>query len=361
MLVALGLALAGAGFGWQGLDQWRASMSDASMAETAGDYARAAALYRDAVRIAEAFEPGDPRRTVSLNALAMIHDMLGQFTDAEVMYRRALAAIKESSPVSDLNRAMVLTNLSTLYVETGRMARAKKLLGEALEIQASAAEPDELRKAIVQSSLAELLTITGRHEDAAGVLTNCLEVLERRPDAWAEVAIARNNLGVVRTHQRRFAEAIRLLEESLASLQRGRGPEHPSLVRVMNNLAGARLGAGQSVAAGQQWRRALELAANQLGREHPLYGEILSNYARYLRENGDKAQAKALASRANGILRNSRRRNAMGMTVEVSALQHKSAVLKHQHDLTSGGREFLLAVIKRVYSSRRLVILSRLV
>ena len=48
-----------------------------------------------------------------------MYDFLGQLTDAEQAYRRALAAVNESPQASALDRAMVLANLSTLYTETG--------------------------------------------------------------------------------------------------------------------------------------------------------------------------------------------------------------------------------------------------
>ena len=66
----------------------------------------------------------------------------------------------------------------------------------------------------------------------------------------------------MRLYQGKFADAARLLEQSLAALQAGRGPDHPIVLRTLNNLAAAQLRNGQSAEAGRNWRRAVDLAAS---------------------------------------------------------------------------------------------------
>jgi hypothetical protein len=73
--------------------------------------------------------------------------------------------------------------------------------------------------------------------------------------------------------------------------------------------------------AGAHWRRAIDLAEATVGLEHPLYGEILGNYAHHLRLIGDKSRSKAMAAKSDEILRDSRRRNGLGLVVDVSTLQ----------------------------------------
>jgi tetratricopeptide (TPR) repeat protein len=322
--VILTLVFAAAIPGWAQADDWRALMYQGGIAENAGDYALAAQRYEHAARIAGTFEPGDSRRTVTFNGLAMMHDALGQFADAEGDYRQALAAINRSAQPFGLDRAMILANLATLYIETGRPSRAEKLLVEALAIHDKTAQPDEVRRAIVQNSLAELCIVTGKLEQAEQLLTASLTALERHENVWIELGIARNNMGVVRMYQGRPADAAPLLEQALAALEIGQGPQHPIVLRSLNNLATARQRNGNIADARATWLRAVDLAAAKLGVEHPLYGEILSNYAQFLRETGDKANGKALESRANRILHDSHRNNGLGAVIDVSALQRKS-------------------------------------
>jgi tetratricopeptide (TPR) repeat protein len=95
------------------------------------------------------------------------------------------------------------------------------------------------------------------------------------------------------------------------------------LVRILDNLAGLALRAGHRDEAGENLRRALDIAERRLGQEHPLYGAVLAKYAEYLKQCGEKTRAKALQAKSNQILRNSNQRNGIGAVIDVSALQHK--------------------------------------
>jgi tetratricopeptide (TPR) repeat protein len=315
------MALTGALARTPQVDDWLVVINQAAAAESAGDYPRAVECYRDAVRIGETFHAGDPRRAFALNGLGMAYDYLGRYTDSETAYRRALDAVAQAPRPSPLDRSMVLANLSTLYIEMGQTSRSEKLLVEALALHKAAGEPDKLRLSIVQNSLAELMITKGNLAEAERLLTTCVAFLEGHPEAPTETGIAKKNLGVVRMYQGKFADAVRLLEESIAALKSGRSPEHPIMLRTLNNLAAARLRNGERDEAGKDWQRAVDLAASHLGMEHPLYAEILANYGRYLRETGNKAKGKKLESQAIQIMRASRRRNGIGGVVDVSALR----------------------------------------
>ena len=83
----------------------------------------------------------------------------------------------------------------------------------------------------------------------------------------------------MRLYQGKYAAAQHVLEQSLAALEKGRGAHHPIVLRTLHNLALALERNKQPRAAGQIWSRAVDLAANSVGLKHPLYGDILSNYA----------------------------------------------------------------------------------
>jgi tetratricopeptide (TPR) repeat protein len=302
-------------------DQWRTLFDRGNSAEVTGNYAGAAAHYREAAQLAEAFDAADHRRVLSLNGLGMMYDALGRFPDADTAYRGALAVLDRAPDGGGINRAVLLSNLAALYVEMGRHERAETLLREAMAIHAVADPPDEVKLAISQNCLAELLTVTGKFLQAEPLLLASLAVLEKRPDNLTEVGIARNNLGAVRLYQGKYAAAQDVLEQSLAALEKGRGANHPIILRTLHNLALALERNKQPRAARQIWSRAVDLAANSVGLEHPLYGDILANYARHLRATGDKSKAKPLEARSAEILRDSRRRNGIGATVDAAALE----------------------------------------
>src|SRR3954452_760476 len=73
-ILALAAAVAARGQG----DQWNDVVKRATAAEIAGDYAVAAAMYREASRLAEAFAPADARRVYAFNAEGMMYDAMGR-------------------------------------------------------------------------------------------------------------------------------------------------------------------------------------------------------------------------------------------------------------------------------------------
>jgi len=313
--------LAAAVAAWGQADQWDETVKRANAAEMVGDYAVAAGIYREASRLAEAFAPADARRVYAFNAEGMMYDAMGRFSNAEMAYRRALAVMDLSKGPLTMNRAVLLANLANVCLEMDQDARAEKLLREAVAIHTAVPAPDEVRLSLARNSLAEFLTVKGKHSEAAPLIETSLAVLERHPEAATELGSALNNLGAIRMYQGRFVEAQALLERSLATLEAARGPVHPILLRTLHNLAVAQQRNGLRNAAGETWRRAVDLAAARVGMEHPLYGEILGNYAAYLREIGNKAQSKTLAARSAEILRDHRRRNGVGGVVDVNALR----------------------------------------
>jgi superfamily I DNA/RNA helicase len=103
--------------------------------------------------------------------------------------------------------------------------------------------------------------------------------------------------------------------------------------RPSESAMGPRAGSGSAVTgkgfarrreeADAAFRRTLALAERYLGTNHPTYGSVLNNYAEFLNMNGRKAEAKTLAAQAKDVLRDSARRNGLGMTVDASALRSK--------------------------------------
>jgi len=304
-------------------DEWRLRMDEGAAAEIAGDYAKGVVSYKAAAEIAERFDRKDKRRVAASNALANMYDALGQFADAEVLYRRALKAAAESAGKASPEYGLVLGNIGTVYVEIGQPASGEKLMREALAIYAACDPPDQLRIAIAKNAVAEVLSVTGKHKEAETLLTEALPVLEKIPDIWGETAIATNNLGVARFSLGKHDEARQLLRRALAMMEEHAGPDHPMLARTLNNMASLEARTGHPKEAGDCLRRALDIAERRLGPEHPVYAAILGNYAALLRKGGDKSQAKVLEARSNRILKDSSQRNGIGAKIDVQSLRGK--------------------------------------
>jgi tetratricopeptide (TPR) repeat protein len=300
---------------------WRGWMDRGNTAERAGDYATAAAAYREAVAVADHFPQNDHRRIFGYNSLAMMCDALGQFPDAEARYRQALAAAAESIGKQSHDYALILSNLGSLYVEMGQAGRGERVVREAMALQMALEHPDEVRIAMGRNILAEIVLLKGKYGESERLLTASIEVLTKHPEAWGETAVAENNLGVVRGYQKRFAEAEKLLLESIQIQEGHGGRDHPMVIRTINNLATVLYRSGKKREAGEALQRALSIAERRLGEEHPVYGTVLQNYAGFLRMTGEKSRAKSLQARATKILQESQRSTGSGAVIDISALK----------------------------------------
>jgi hypothetical protein len=113
------------------------------------------------------------------------------------------------------------------------------------------------------------------------------------------------------------------MERSVELLESKMGPEHPILLSGLNNLATVYAVTRRRDEADATFQMELVVAQKYVGANHPMYGAVLSNYAAFLRANGRKAEAKALAAQSKEVLRDSAHRNGLGMTVDTSGLRHQ--------------------------------------
>ncbi|HEV3201339.1 MAG TPA: tetratricopeptide repeat protein [Bryobacteraceae bacterium] len=295
-------------------------MIKANTLDIAGEYAGAAAVFRDAVHVAEA--SGDPRLPVAINSLANADDELGRYSEAEQLYRRAMTAAAKDG-VWNSTYALTLGNLGAHYVEVGRLDKAEALLRKSLAIYSALLPGDSIPLALVRNALANLMVGDRRYDEAGTLIEASLITFRKHPAPGSgEEAVGLNNLGVVRRYQGKNQEAIELFEQSIRITETELGPSHPALLRALNNLATMYAAAGRHDDADAAFQRAVSIAEKRLGSSHPVYARVLLNYAGYLRRSGRKAVAKTLAARANALLRDHARTNGNGMTIDVSAFRH---------------------------------------
>lgn len=303
-------------------DAWWNAMQRGIETEQAGDYARAAAFYRQAVEIADKLGPQDVRRAYAWNAVAKTEDVLGNYAGAEATYRRALKAAEQARGKGTAY-ALVLENIATLYAESGQYARAEPIAREALAIMTGINPPDDVGLAMSESCLSTILDLTGRHQMALEMANASLPVFENHPEAWPQTVATLNTMASARYTLGEYPASEELLLRAQATLERYGGTDHPMLARILTNLGMVELRAGRRPEAEEKMRRAMTIAETRLGLEHPGYGLVLAAYATYLRQVGEKGRARAMEAKAGQILRDSRRRNGTDSVVDFTALQRK--------------------------------------
>lgn len=223
----------------------------------AGRYAEAVPVYRDLVKAV-------PDNAGLLVNLGMALHLSGQDGDAIVPLEAALKLSPDSAPASLF--------LGAARMSVGRTAAAVAPLQKAVRLQPESRE--------ARSMLADALVALDRHAEAEPHLRRLSRAHPRDPVVWFALG---------KTYEALAGQAFgRLLE---------RDPESPLTLAL---VAEARLDQGQTTAAFQLYRRALERAPSQRG----LHAGVAEVYRRTghadwaaLEEDKEKSLAKADCAR----------------------------------------------------------------
>jgi tetratricopeptide (TPR) repeat protein len=211
----------------------------AELHQAQGRYTDAEPLYRRALAISEkALGPDHPAVATSLDHLGLLYDHQGQYPDAEPLYKRALTIREKALGPDHASVSISLNNLAFLYNYQGRYAKAEPLLRRALAIFENALGPDHPGLGPPLNNLAAVYTAQGRYADAELLHRRALAIFEKAfaPD-HPRVANTLRHLAMLYYQQVRYGDAEPLFKRSLAVREKVLGPDHPDVAQSLNNLA----------------------------------------------------------------------------------------------------------------------------
>jgi tetratricopeptide (TPR) repeat protein len=241
--------------------------------------------------------------TQLMNQLGLLLDTKSLHTQAEPLYRRALAIDEASCGADHPEVARDLNNLALLLRATNRWAEAEPLMRRALAIAEPSFGPNHPTVATGLNNLAELLGTPNRLAEAEPLLWRALAINEtsfghNHPD----VAISLNNLAQLLQATNRLAEAEPFYRRALAIAEANFGPNHPDTATCLSSLAGLLQATNRLGEAEPLMRRALEIDEVSFGLDHPNVAIRLNNLARLLQDTNRLAEAEPLMRRVLGIL-----------------------------------------------------------
>ncbi|MGA8171455.1 MAG: tetratricopeptide repeat protein [Methylocystis sp.] len=221
------------------------------------------------------------------NQLGMLFRAKARNTEAEPLYKRALAIGEASYGPDHPNVAIRLNNLARLLQDTNRIKEAEPLMRRALAIDEASYGPDHPNVAIDLNNLARLLKSTNRIKEAEPLMRRALTMDEASygPD-HPSVAIDLNNLARLLQDTNRIKEAEPLMRRALAIDEASYGPDHPKVAICLNNLAALLQDTNRIKEAEPLMRRALAIFDASLGPDHPSTCTVRDNVARLMQELG---------------------------------------------------------------------------
>jgi tetratricopeptide (TPR) repeat protein len=199
----------------------------------AGRLGNALQAGQAALEIFDRHPDGSPAQVAAaLNAVGLIHEELGHYTDAHAAFHRALAILDHNDSILDHN------DPQPVQLWTATLAGAARL--------------DRL---------------LGRLDDAERRYLDAIEIAETVfGPSDHHTASLRNQLAIVYKYAARFDEAEALYRRALTAVEATCGPRHPEAAAIWHNLGGLEHARGRFAEGERYARRSVEI------REVPISG-----------------------------------------------------------------------------------------
>ncbi len=238
----------------------------------------------------------------NLNNLAELYREMGNYSQAEPFYQRALAISEKVLGKEHPSVAVSLNNLAELYKAQGNYSQAEPLYGRSLAIKEKVLGKEHPSVAVSLNNLAELYNAQGNYSQAEPLYGRSLAILEKvlGPE-HPLVATSLNNLAALYREQGNYSQAEPLLQRSLAISEKVLGKEHPSVAVSLNNLAALYDAQGNYSQAEPLLQRSLAIYEKVLGKEHPDVARSLNNLALLYWAKGDIARTLEYRTRSTNI------------------------------------------------------------
>jgi CHAT domain-containing protein/tetratricopeptide (TPR) repeat protein len=267
---------------------------------SAGNYSAALVEAQKYEAVVKArFGTSDRRYAAALRTLASAHLRLDRYTDAEEVFKHALAIEEKIASKNQSSLATTLNDLALVYEAKGQYAQAENLYQRVLTIYANTKTENQPNAAITLGNLAVVYDRQGKYTEAEQLFRRALTISEKtlgmdHPD----VARTVYKLAVVCEHQGKFGEAKELNERALATLEKRQGGSHPEVAVVLSNLALVYQDQGHYVEAEHFYKRALAIEESVLGDNHNVVATTLNNLASLYDYQGKYGEGEHLYRRA---------------------------------------------------------------
>ncbi|QOJ14755.1 MAG: protein kinase [Planctomycetia bacterium] len=175
-------------------------------------------------------------RATLMFTIGRVYANLGLYARAVKLLEDALT-LRQSIDPAARETATISAELAQALLKVGDLARAEQMSREALRILGLRGGVDMLHTSMVLGTLADIEQLRGNLPGAEAAMYEQVELLRRTPNGEVGLPRALNSLGGMLAERGAFAEAIPLLEESLAVLARVEPNNHLTRLKLRGNLA----------------------------------------------------------------------------------------------------------------------------
>jgi serine/threonine-protein kinase len=228
-------------------EHYNALSTKGALANAAGNYGQAVALFEEAIAEADrVLGPHDPRTSALRNNLGTVLLFEGKTDQALAQFETALDMVKRSLGPKHPRAAEHQMNIAIVHLEDGRGEQAIEPLRTSIALFSEDADLNARRIAIARSNLAVALTDRLALGEAKAQAEQSLAALESTyPAGHPHLAAPIHALGTVAAVVGDVDEARRRHEAALAILDAAVGVDHPNRAQAFLSLAELRIDVGE--------------------------------------------------------------------------------------------------------------------
>jgi serine/threonine protein kinase len=196
---------------------------------------------------------------------------LSKLDEGAELATSTLRALESAGRADEALRARALYSLGRIRAAQGQLPEAEQFLRKALDAELRLGSPLTETVFETRAALADVLVIRNQPVEAEVLLRRIVaDATQVYGENHPDVGVSYTNLGnVLSDIPEKFGEAEQAYLRALEILRRTKGPEHPEVATVHNNLGALYLKTQDWQAAERSFGQAAVLRAKSYGEEHP--------------------------------------------------------------------------------------------
>ncbi len=231
--------------------------------------------------------------------LAYLYHHLGQSTEAEQMYIRALHGYEKAWGPDHTLTLDTVSNLGRLYIDQSRLVDAEQMLTRALQGMERALGQEHTSTLSTVNNLGLLYTGQDKLDAAEKMYQRALQGREKAlgPEHTATLDTV-NNLGLLYANQGKLDAAEKMYQRALQGREKALGPEHTATLDTVTNLGALYVDQGKLDAAEKLYQRALQGYEKAWGSEHTSTLDTVNNLGLLYKNQSQLDLAEKMYQRA---------------------------------------------------------------
>lgn len=297
-----------AGSGMPAMADWQTENDKAQTAFDAKDWASAENAAVAALNEAESFPAGDERRIATMRLLARVYQQTRQWAAAAPLFEQILAMYAEKGTDQSPEAGNTQNDVGIVYVKLRQLSKAEDAFNASLKIKRKKYKQNLASIALVLSNLGELYRQQGKWKEAEELHRQAITDKENElgPD-HPSLVTSLNNLAIVLRETKRGDESVPFLERAIAigeAAAKADPDERPNYATALHNFGDYYSNKRDFDKARPLYEKALKLRREALGNDHPWVAETLNNLANMLVSQDKAAEALPLFDEAITIRTN---------------------------------------------------------